>query len=455
MALEPALPQRPRPARALLALVAVSLAFGLAWLVATQWQSTSSRSALERLRADASRLHHLDALLLQLLDAESSVRGYLLSGNPVYLGPYQDGGLRVAETLATLRADDWRDEAQRAKLAELAQMVDKKLAVLASAVQKGVSPGMDAPEGGPGKQTMDDIRRVIGELRSDTLAEIDQSLVASFARFGNARELNLVLGAGALALLLALLVAVYRQGLLREQLAAILRSENERLQAEVEQRTTELSSLATYLTNAREQEQARLARELHDELGALMTAAKLDAGWIARKLPADVMATLRERFDRLLDTLNQGIAIKRKVVNDLRPPLLADLGLVEALRSLADSAAIGDREGRIELDLPEQAPELPADTALALFRIAQEALTNVRRHAKATHATLAMRVEPAAIVLRVADNGIGFDPARLGRARHGLAGIAHRVQMLSGRLQVKSAPGKGTVIEARIPYAPT
>ncbi|MBS0554728.1 MAG: histidine kinase, partial [Proteobacteria bacterium] len=158
---------------------------------------------------------------------------------------------------------------------------------------------------------------------------------------------------------------------------------------------------------------------------------------------------------RLLDTLNQGIAIKRKVVNDLRPPLLADLGLVEALLSLADSAAIGDREGRIELDLPEQAPELPADTALALFRIAQEALTNVRRHAKATHATLAMRVEPAAIVLRVADNGIGFDPARLGRARHGLAGIAHRVQMLSGRLQVKSAPGKGTVIQARIPYAPT
>ena len=455
MSLKPALPLRPRPARALLALLAVSLVLGLAWLASSQWQSSSSRSALERLRADANRLHHLDALLLQLLDAESSVRGYLLSGNPVYLGPYQDGGLRVAETLATLRADDWRDAAQRAKLAELAQKVDRKLAVLASAVQTGVSPGIDAPEGGPGKQTMDDIRRIIGELRGDTLAEIDQSLIASFARFGNARELNLLLGAGILVLLLALVVALYRQGLLREKLAAMLHSENERLQAEVEQRTTELSSLATYLTNAREQEQARLARELHDELGALMTAAKLDAGWIARKLPADVMAPLRERFDRLLDTLNQGIAIKRKVVNDLRPPLLADLGLVEALRSLADSAAIGDREGRIELELPEEAPDLPPDTALALFRIAQEALTNVRRHAKATHATLALRVEPGALVLRIADNGIGFDQARLGRARHGLAGIAHRVQMLSGRLQVTSAPGKGTVIEARIPRTQT
>lgn len=454
MPLKPALPLRPRPARALLALLAVSLVLGLAWLASSQWQSSSSRSALERLRADANRLHHLDALLLQLLDAESSVRGYLLSGNPVYLGPYHDGGLRVAETLATLRADDWPDEAQRARLDELTRIVDRKLAVLASGVEKGVSPGIDAPEGGPGKQTMDDIRRIVGELRHATLAEIDQSLVASFARFGKARELNLLLGAGVLVLMLALLVALYRQGLLREQLAAMLHSENERLQAEVEQRTTELSSLATYLTNAREQEQARLARELHDELGALMTAAKLDAGWIARKLPAEVMAPLRERFDRLLDTLNQGIAIKRKVVNDLRPPLLADLGLVEALRSLADSAAIGDREGCIELDLPEQAPELPADTALALFRIAQEALTNVRRHAKATRATLALRAEPDALVLRIADNGAGFDPARLGRARHGLAGIAHRVQMLSGRLQVTSAPGKGTVIEARIPRPP-
>lgn len=451
MSLRPALPMRPRHARALLALLAISLALGLAWLASSQWQSSSSRTALERLRADATRLHHLDALLLHLLDAESSVRGYLLSGNPVYLGPYQEGGAQIAQTLDALRADDWRDDGQRAALARLAERVDDKLAVLARGVEHGISPGVEAPAGGPGKQMMDDIRLLTGELRATTLAEIDDSLVASFARFGNARQLNLVLGAGVTALLLALLVALWRQGLLREQLGAMLHSENERLQAEVEQRTAELNSLATYLTNTREQEQARLARELHDELGALMTAAKLDASWIARKLPADVMAPLRDRFDRLLDTLNQGIAIKRKVVNDLRPPLLADLGLVEALRSLADAAAIGDREGRIELDLPEQAPDLPADTALALFRIAQEALTNVRRHAQATHATLTMRVEPEAIVLRIADNGIGFDPARLGRARHGLAGIAHRVQMLAGALQVNSVRGQGTVIEARIP----
>jgi protein-histidine pros-kinase len=452
MPIKPSLPLRPRPARALLMLLTISLALGLAWLASTLWQSTSSRAALERLRADATRLHHLDALLLQLLDAESSVRGYLLSGNPVYLGPYQEGGAHVAQTLAALRADNWSDDAQRAQLGQLAQLADTKLAVLARGLEHGVSPGVEAPEGGPGKKTMDDIRRIVGELRSATQSEIDRSLVTSFSRFDDAQQLNLVLGAGVLALLLALLVAWYRQGLLREKLAEILRSENERLQAEVEQRTAELSSLATYLTNAREQEKARLARELHDELGALMTAAKLDAGWIARKLPAEVMTPLRSRFDRLLDTLNQGIAIKRKVVSDLRPPLLADLGLVEALRSLADSAAIGEKEGRLALDLPAHAPDLPPDMALALFRIAQEALTNVRRHARATQATLSLKVEPDAVVLCIIDNGIGFDPARLGRARHGLAGIAHRVQMLEGRLQVTSAPGQGTVIEARIPY---
>jgi len=221
----------------------------------------------------------------------------------------------------------------------------------------------------------------------------------------------------------------------------------------VEARTADLSNLATYLTNTREAEQERIARELHDELGALLTAAKLDAGWIARKLPADAMAPLRDRFDRLLDTLSQVISIKRRVVADLRPPLLADLGLIEALRSLAQSGMVGENEGRIELDLPETLPELPADVSLALYRIAQEALTNVRRHARATKVRLQLATGPREIVLQVEDDGIGFDPSVERLNRHGLAGIAHRVQMLAGRLDITSRPGHGTRIEARMPLS--
>ena len=452
--LPPAPSRLPRPRAGLLIVVLLlSFVLGLAWLVAGQWQSESSRSALEDLRARSARLHHLDTLLLQMLDAESSVRGYLLTRNPVFLTPYQEGQAELEATLAALRADQWADEGQRQTVEHLAMLVDMRWSLLTQAIERGAPPGADQPDGGTGKQVTDDIRARILALRAATRAEIAATQDGAFARFADARTMNRVLGASVLALLLVLVVVLYRQDRLRERMAQLLRSENERLHTEVAHRTQELSSLASYLTNAREAEKARLARELHDELGALLTAAKLDAGWIARKLPAETMAALRSRFDRLLDTLNQGIALKRKVVADLRPPLLSELGLVEALRALADSGDIGEHGGRLELELPDALPEPPAQTALALYRIAQEALTNARRYAQATRVWLRLRTEGDELVLEVEDDGVGFDPAARERNRHGLAGMAHRVQMLAGRLDIDSRPGEGTRISARVPFA--
>lgn len=452
--LPPAPSRLPRPrAGLLIAVLLLSFVLGLAWLVAGQWQTESSRAALEDLRARSVRLHHLDTLLLQMLDAESSVRGYLLTRNPVYLRPYQEGQAGLEATLGALRADAWTDEAQRETVDHLALLIDMRWSLLTQAIERGVPPTAVQPDGGTGKQVTDDIRARILTLRAATQAEIDATQDGAFARFADARTMNRVLGASVLALLLVLVVVLYRQDRLRERMAQLLHSENERLHTEVAHRTQELSSLASYLTNAREAEKARLARELHDELGALLTAAKLDAGWIARKLPAETMTPLRSRFDRLLDTLNQGIALKRKVVADLRPPLLSELGLVEALRALPDSGDIGEHGGALEIDLPESLPELPPPTALALYRIAQEALTNVRRYAQATRVRLRLRIEGDELELTVEDDGVGFDPAARGDDRHGLAGMAHRVQMLAGRLDIDSAPGQGTRITARVPFA--
>ena len=142
------------------------------------------------------------------------------------------------------------------------------------------------------------------------------------------------------------------------------------------------------------------------------------------------------------------------MVADLRPPLLSDLGLIEALRSLTQSWRSGDDEWHIELTLPETLPELPAAASLALYRIAQEALTNVRRHASAEHVRLNLEVDDGHIVLRIEDDGRGFDTSPRELNRHGLAGIAHRIQMLGGRLTIDSKPGQGTCIEARVPVAP-
>ena len=104
--------------------------------------------------------------------------------------------------------------------------------------------------------------------------------------------------------------------------------------------------------------------------------------------------------------------------------------------------------------LPEALPELPAATSLALYRIAQEALTNARRHASADHVRLNLEMDDGQLVLRIEDDGSGFDSSARELNRHGLAGIAHRIQMLGGQLTIDSKPGQGTCIEARVPIAP-
>jgi protein-histidine pros-kinase len=431
--------------------LALGFTLGVVWLLSAQRQSATSREALQQLQARSSRIAQLDTLLVNVLDAESGVRGFINSNNPVFLTPYQDGRAVVDKTLAALKAGEWENAAQRSSLDQLALLIEARWKVMTQALEQSALPKTDGPTGGIGKELTDDIRSLILGLRAQTVAQMNATIVAAFDRFAEARRTNTVLGLGVLVLLLAIIVLLYRQERLRDRLAALLQSENARLQTEVAARTADLSNLATYLTNTREAEQERIARELHDELGALLTAAKLDAGWIARKLPAEAMAPLRDRFDRLLDTLSQVISIKRRVVADLRPPLLAELGLIEALRSLAQSGMVGENEGRIELELPETLPELPASVSLALFRIAQEALTNVRRHAQAKRVRLSLTVEPQEIVLQVEDDGTGFDPAVQRLNRHGLTGIAHRVQMLAGRLEVASRPGHGTRIEARVP----
>ena len=451
MPLSPPQSARFRPGRVLALLLALGFALGLAWLAASQWQSTSSREALEKLRAQSSRLYHFDVLLLHVLDAESGTRGYMLTLNPVYLTPYQDGRAEVERALRRLREGKPASADEQQMLELLATLIEDRSALLKLGIEHGLSGNTDSPVGGTGKQLTDEIRRIVGELRVRTLRDIDSTLETSFSRFDDVRATNRMLGSAILVLLGVLAIVLYRQDRLRRQLAGMLHSENERLKTEVDARTSELTSLATYLTRTREAEKARLARELHDELGALMTAAKLDASWIGRKLPAEVMAPLRTHFDRLIDTLNQGISIKRRVVDDLRPPLLSDLGLVEALRSLAESGGVGEHDGHVELALPDALPDLPEDLALALFRIAQEALTNVRRHARATRTRLALHVDGKHLVLQIEDNGIGFDPDQSRHMRHGLSGMAHRVQMLAGKLEVLSVPGEGTVVTARVP----
>lgn len=416
-----------------------------------------SHQALQQLAHSQATHSSVNRLLQDMLDAETGLRGYLLTGDERYLDPYKAGIATLQDDLEQLRSLVADTPEDRQHYEALARTITTKLSEMALSLDLRRKERQDAWQfvlsTDVGKQHMDAIRLHARALIDSSNAQVARGQAEiERALWGSRLGIALATAVGLLAFYRYLRqTQALQQATAREQQA--LESERERLEALVRARTASLSALANHLQQVREDERGHLARELHDELGALLTAAKLDAGWIARKLPAETMAALRSRFDRLLDTLNQGIALKRKVVADLRPPLLSELGLVEALRALADSGDIGEHGGRLELELPDALPEPPAQTALALYRIAQEALTNARRYAQATRVWLRLRTEGDELVLEVEDDGVGFDPAARERNRHGLAGMAHRVQMLAGRLDIDSRPGEGTRISARVPFA--
>lgn len=435
-------------------ILALGCALVLSLFVSSFWQADASLKALSELQLQAQRTGRLDSLLIQLVDAENGARGYLLGRNSSYLEPYLNSLATIEYTLEDIRDDVDIVRDNQDALVQLTGLITLKLQILSDALARA-RRGPSAPprvEGADGRRYMDSIRKTLAEMKSRTVAHGQRSFEASIAHVERMRWVVATLSAGALVLLIALFIVLRRQLALREQIADLLQQENLRLDSLVRARTSELSNLASYLTNTREAEQARLARELHDELGALLTAAKMDAAWVARQLDPPALAPHRERFERLLTTLDSGIALKRRIIDDLRPPLLQDLGLVAALRTLGEEFARSS-DVRVTLDLPDTDLDLPPESSLALFRIAQESLTNIRRHAQARTVRLSLELSREHMILRVEDDGVGFDASHTQHRRHGLAGMRHRVQMFFGEFAIDSRPGAGTRVTATLPLA--
>ncbi len=214
---------------------------------------------------------------------------------------------------------------------------------------------------------------------------------------------------------------------------------------------TELSELAANLQRYAESEKVLLARQLHDELGGALVGAKMDLAWLRRRIGSTDPEVIA-RWERLERALETGIAFKRRVVEQLRPTLLDNLGFYAAARWLVEEtcAAAGLKA---ELDLPLPEPQLPKDVGIALFRILQESLQNVTCHAKATRVSICVMMDPDNILrMVVVDDGVGLAPDRLRTlGSRGLGSMRHRMRAIGGQFQVQSTTGKGTEITVRAP----
>ena len=209
--------------------------------------------------------------------------------------------------------------------------------------------------------------------------------------------------------------------------------------------------LADRLLQVQENERHRLSRELHDDIGQLLTAAKLQSEWLQRRLPQE----LQGQCTVLGNTLSETLAKVRDVSAILNPRQLSSLGLEASLRAHL-LKTLENSPTHWSLECQQRLTGIPEEMAVAAFRITQEAVTNMQRHAQAHNLVVRLQRLPEGLSLTIYDDGQGFspalDPGREGQ--RGMAGMAERIDQLGGSLSVVSHPGKGTRIDALFPWAP-
>ena len=406
----------------------------------------------ENMSLQQEKRGELNSLLQNMLDAETGQRGYLLTGDQKYLGSYGDAIAQVTPALDKLRDLYLNDRSQGAQFAELARSVSKKLAELEVTVKL-------RQLGGETENWMQVVRTDVGRSYMDAVRDKGNALIAAasvdiaVSRIRIDQSLTISRVGVTLAALLGLLAfhlylrQTQKLNVAGETQRVMLAKERDRLGELVRERTARLSELASHLQVVQEQERDRLARELHDELGALLTAAKFDVARIKSKLPADNLE-LTKRLSHLNESLNAGISLKRRIVEDLRPSSLSNLGLEAALEIL--TSEFGERTG-VHVTTDVETVGLGPDAELTVYRTVQESLTNIAKYADAKEVVVSLHAYTHHIEVSIEDDGRGFDVDSRQNASHGLPGMRHRIEALNGTLKVSSTPGQGARVQAVFP----
>ena len=210
--------------------------------------------------------------------------------------------------------------------------------------------------------------------------------------------------------------------------------------------------MTEHLQKIREEERKNIAREIHDELGQQLTAIKMDVAWIDKKTPEETTDIKRKlkNIIALLDGSNQSI---RRILSELRPRILDDHGLLEAIewlgRQFTEATGIP-----VKFTTPEKDIKVSEQIATCIFRVCQEAFTNITRYALAKNVSISIKIIEENIILIIEDDGIGFDTASVqNKKSFGILGMKERVLSLGGKFELVSSPGKGTKITVSLPYS--
>ena len=399
----------------------------------------------------------IQGIQLMLASSESAQRGFLYTEKNDYLVPLNKNENRILSHIKKLH-DMVADNPAQQKLADqLGMTAREKLTDLQKTIAVLQMGQKDAArqivQTDVGKQLMEEFDKVAFRLIAQE-EQLRQERVQVWANV----KLEIRWGFAGILFINAILLVAGFMTIMRD----MARKRGELLQlderatvlaSEVAQRAEELRALSSYLLHVQEEERRTIARELHDELGGTLSAVKLDI-----VMGRDAAAKLSDeksvgRLQRAHKSIDSAIQFTRRLIEDLRPTLLDNLGLDAALR--AKAAHFSERTGCIcTILLPDGELALTSAQSTALYRVCQEALTNVMKYAKATRVTITLTNDGSQWKLVFVDDGVGIDATRSGRViSHGLLGMRERLLALGGTFDIRGSVGEGTTLSATFPVA--
>ena len=409
----------------------------------------SSQAAKKSLSVVATQ-KLINQLHIRTLEAETGQRGFLLTGRKEYIQPYEESLGKIAQSFVQLQVlyQDYPDEIQI--LQELKTVTESKLVEMAQTIDlqnKGqAQASLDLVLSDRGWKKMQRMR----ELSDALILNEESNLLKSQDHMLSSLMLNRI-GVALLAALSLIALTLYlrqTQQIKQQQheLKQLAGLERDQLEITVRSRTKQLTELARYLQTAREDERSRLARNLHDDLGALLTSAKLDAARIKSRAGTQ-SPELNELLAHLVGNLNSSVALGRRIIEDLRPSALSNLGLVATLDILAREFA---ESSGLQVHGTFEVVNLPPESELMVYRLMQEACTNILKYAKATNVWMDLGLHDCVVTASVRDDGVGFDTSAKLSASYGLLGMRYRVEAANGILTITSEPGAGTLVQAQL-----
>lgn len=441
------------------ALLTVSLLLAAAMLVVNDRFIVSTREKTDVLSM-------LDELLLEtwkvqsnLAIAESSQRGYLLTRSDNYFKPYDNATGQISQQLQNINT--LLNHTNLVKHAEIQSTMNELMSSI-SKKSAEMSVTIDFAKKRQFDKALAVVRLDSGIKESHNIEilsrRFEQQVMAYRAELEDKRNtMRRMMRWFVMAcplIFVSLVVLVIRR-LLRElaekaNLYVRLTDENAEYERNIQRMTTTLQRQALQAQTNVERERYQLSRELHDELGSLLTAIKMDISWAIKHLKED-MPQVTEKLKKTNQYLDRSINFKREIVQNLHPSMIKSFGLIASLQNLLNEAG-GRNQWQLDVIMPDQEMLINETLSLIIYRLVQESLNNCSKYAKATQVSVHLMHDEQYIKLEIADNGIGFDMNSLTTANTGISGMRNRVESIGGHYEVTSAPSQGTSTRVLLPY---